>query len=169
VLYPDLLHLPDQQGLAALLAAYARCRQMVFGLYRMPADAAAGLLHGPSARALLDDPGPGDDAGRGPPGPLRLAGILPPTAPPAPGEVRTTFGYIHTAACTAALSRAARPAEGQSLDDRRYLDALNLLCAAGQLFGVMLPGEVLDLGIVPGYLDAARRFATGEAALRGLA
>ena len=46
--------------------------------------------------------------------------------------------------------------------------ALARLAAAGGLYGVLLPGEVVDLGSLPGYLDAVRRFLDHRAALRGL-
>ncbi len=178
VLYPDLVYLPDQRGLVALLGAHARCGEMVFGLYQAPTDEAARARRGPSARAILAGEAERGEAARDGAddraGPRRIVKVEAPAGPPTAREVRTTFGYIHTEACTEALERACRPESGAAgvktnapLDDRRYLDALNWLASAGTLYGVMLPGEVLDLGVAPGYLDAARRFAAGEAHLRG--
>jgi UTP-glucose-1-phosphate uridylyltransferase len=157
VLFPDLIHLPDQRALVQLLRAHEACRGTVYGLY---VCGETPPLHGPSTRVITEgEPQPGR--------PCRILRVEPGGGPPRPGEVRTTFGTLHTPAFSAALDRAARSPAGP-LDDRRLLAALNLLAAAGELYGVVLTGEILDLGILPGYLDAARRFAGGEAGLRGM-
>jgi UTP--glucose-1-phosphate uridylyltransferase len=159
ILYPDLVHLPDQRGLRTLQAAYAACGRAVYGLYEA---GGTGGRHGPSARVRV----------AGPDGPLRpgevrrIEQVAPPGAPGEPG-LRTTFGTIHTRELSEVLERSARPAPGLPLSDGMLIEALNALCARGGLYGVMMPGEVLDLGHPAGYLDAARRFASGEARLRG--
>lgn len=161
ILYPDLVHLPDQRGLRTLQAAHAACGRAVYGLYEAGSN---GGRHGPSARVRV--------AGPRPDGPLlpgevcRIERVAPAGAPGEPG-LRTTFGTIHTRELSEVLDRAARPAPGLPLSDGMLIEALNALCAQGGLYGVMMPGEVVDLGHPAGYLDAARRFAGGEARLRG--
>lgn len=157
VLFPDLVQLPEQRALATLLAAHAACGEAIFGLYYPDA-----VRHGPSVRVELDGggrPAPTEIAV-----PRRIAGVLPPR--PGEAELRTTFGFVHTERMQEALDHVAR-VNGR-LDDGRYPGALDRLARAGGLYGVLLDGEIVDLGVVPGYLDAARRFAAGEARLRGL-
>jgi hypothetical protein len=100
--------------------------------------------------------------------PRRIAELEAPEGSPERGALRTTFGYVHTAAYSEALALVARPGPDEPLDDARNLDALGRLAQAGKLYGTFLPGEVIDLGVAPGYLDAVRRFATGEATWREL-
>ncbi len=162
VLFPDLIHLPDQRALGLLLAAHAETGGTVFGLFD-PAQAPAGR-HGPSAQVLVEggDPAPGEVR--------RISRVAPPpgVSGPLPHALRTTFGTIHTPAYSEVLDRLARPGPGALLADTGMIAALDALAAQGDLFGVLLPGEVIDIGHAAGYLDAARRFATGEARWRGL-
>ena len=86
----------------------------------------------------------------------------------AAGEILTTFGQIHTPSLGAAIAAHCRPSVEGPLQDARFVMALDALAAAGGLFGVLLSGEVLDLGSLPGYLAASGRFLSGTARLRGL-
>lgn len=182
VLYPDLLHLPDQRALAALLRAHAACgaEATVFAVH----DAGRpGLRHGSAARVELDLTGLGASPGAPsavdpaaqaallralrPGTPLPIRRLVSTSGPAQPGELRTTFGEVQGAALGRLLHQEGRGADGR-LDDRAYFTILNRLAQAGQLFGTVLPGEVLDLGTAAGYRDAARRFGAGEATLREL-
>lgn len=173
VLYPDLLHLPDQRALSLLLRAHAACgpQATVFAIH----DAGRpGLRHGSAARVELDlDLGdPRDAAARWsaltPGVPLPIRRLVPQSAPAAPGELRTTFGEVQGVALGRLLHSQGRLPNGR-LDDSAYYTLLNRLAQQGLLFGTVLPGEVLDLGTAAGYRDAARRFGAGEASLRELA
>ncbi len=170
VLFPDLVHLPDQTGLRALLAAHARSGgETIFGLH--DAGAAAPGLHGPSAGVVLsldEDSDTDLDHPFAPLVPRKIAELEAPGAAPRSGDVRTTFGFIHTAAYSEALGLLARPEPDAPLDDSKNLEALGRLADQGKLFGTFLPGEVVDLGVAPGYLEAVRRFAAGTAAWRDL-
>ncbi|HEV8321551.1 MAG TPA: sugar phosphate nucleotidyltransferase [Myxococcota bacterium] len=169
VLFPDLVHLPDQRALLTLLQAHDACHETVFGL--CDAGAATPGRMGASARVDLLEEEDHDTLNDRPPDPgvpRRIAAVYSGDTPPAPGELRTTFGLVETAAYIEALALVARPGEGSPLDDDRYLDALNRLAGEGRLYGTMLPGEVLDLGVPAGYQDAVRRFALGEARWRDL-
>jgi UTP-glucose-1-phosphate uridylyltransferase len=165
VLFPDLVHLPDQTALKRLVAAHAACGAAVFGLrLAVPGEAtisaAAVRLHEP-----LTSPGEllaAQKSGR----PLRIASVGPATF--AAGELLTTFGQIHTDALGEAIEARCRPAATSPLEDRHFLAALDDLARTGGLYGVLLAGEILDLGTLPGYLDAATRFISGTARLRGL-
>jgi UTP--glucose-1-phosphate uridylyltransferase len=152
ILFPDLVQLPDQRGLVALLEAHAATGQTVYGLH----DAPSGGRHGPTACVRI--------AGRAS-GAVRVVSVEAPSGPPARGEIRTTFAAVHTAEFVHLLDEVARPIAGGPLDDRQLVGALDRLAGAGRLSGVFLPGEVLDLGVPAGYLDAAARFATGRARL----
>ena len=162
VVYPDYVHLPDQRGVSAVLTAYAECQHPVFAVYL--AGQAVDGRHGASVVATLA-PGERLEVGRA----TRFSGVSAPghpTRPPAPGEVRTAFAVVQDARYDALLERIAR--RGATYDDTALTGVLDTLAREGQLSGTLLPGELLDLGVAPGYLDAARRFATGEARLRDL-
>ena len=153
VLFPDQLHLPDQRGLAALVRAHAACGETVFALV----DGATLAADASSAVADLA-PGASGDA-------LVLRGVRRAARSPR-AELCTVFAGIHAPAYVEAVERIARV--GEVLVDSRHLDALGHLAQGGRLFGHALTGEILDLGNPTQYGEAARRFATGEAAFRGL-
>ncbi len=165
VLFPDLVHVPDQSALRQLCSAQAQCGAALFGLHvagptqKLALTAAVTLhepLQTPQALALAQQ------SGR----PLRIAKIGPATG--AAFEILTTFGQIQTPAFEAGVYARCRPSLHEPLSDALFLSALNDLAAAGELYGVLLTGEVLDLGTLPGYQDAATRFLSGRATLRGL-
>lgn len=166
VLYPDLVCLPDQRGLATLVAAQeqeqASAEATVFAVH----DAGApGLRHGAAARVELHA---GVELAAQTTGVLLpIRSLAPASGPAAPGELRTTFAEIQGLALARALDREGRGADGK-LVDAVYLQILNRMAEAGLLYGTLLPGEVLDLGTAAGYRDAARRFCAGEASLREL-
>jgi UTP--glucose-1-phosphate uridylyltransferase len=167
VLFPDLVHLPDQTALVRLVAAYERCGAALFGLRLFsPASSCA-----PTTAVKLDEPlqtAAQLDEARASGRPLRIRGIGP--ARGVPGELLTTFGQLHSPALQALIEVHCRPAGDPSrpLDDGKLLLALGELAARGGLYGVLLDGEILDVGNLPGYLDAAGRFLRGAARLRGL-
>lgn len=154
VLFPDLLHLPDQTALKHLLAAHAEVGEALFGLRQVR----AGDLATPTAAVRVTEL-PGKQA-------LRVVELGRPTG--APGELLTTFGQLQTPALGRAIERCCRRQAGATLDDSGLLAALNELARAGELYGALLPGEVLDLGTLPSYLDASRRFLSGAGRLREL-
>lgn len=166
VLFPDLVHLPDQTALSQLAVAHAQCGAALFGLR----EVAPNSLCAPTAAVRLAEPLTPSErleakkSGR----PLRLTGIT--TATGAPGELLTTFGQLHTPQMNAAIEAHCRPGGDRSrpLDDGKLLAALDDLASQGGLYGVLLDGEVVDTGTLPGYLDAAGRFLRGAARLRGL-
>jgi UTP-glucose-1-phosphate uridylyltransferase len=166
VLFPDLVHLPDQTALARLYAAHEACGAAVFGL-RL-ATGADQL--GATAAVRLEQPlGPADlEAARASGRPLRIREVGPKLG--VPDELCTTFAQIQSPAMTRAIEARCRTGStsGAPLDDSQLVPALNELSAGGALYGVLLPGEIIDLGNMPGYLDAARRFLSGTARLRGL-
>jgi UTP--glucose-1-phosphate uridylyltransferase len=149
VLFPDLIQLPDQRGLRSLLAAHAASGESVYGVRE--ASRAAAARHGPSARVVLAQESP-----------LRITQVAAPADSVAPGEWRTTFAAIHTRSLRDALDAGARGADG-TLDDARLVRVLDELARAGRLYGASVDGEVMDVGLLSGYLDAARRFAAGAA------
>ena len=160
MLFPDLVHLPDQTALARLVAAHAQVDKALFGLR----FAAPGDLATPTAAVRLAEDL--DPHAALPDRPLRIAEVRRATG--AAGELLTTFGQIQTAAMGQAIEACCRRPGGTQLDDGGLLEALNRLAAAGELHGLLLPGAVLDLGTLPGYLDASRRFLSGAAHLREL-
>lgn len=160
VLFPDLVHLPDQTALARLVAAHAQVDKALFGLR----FAAPGDLATPTAAVRLAEDL--DPHAAPPDRPLRIAEVRRATG--AAGELLTTFGQIQTAAMGQAIEACCRRPGEALLDDGGLLVALNRLAAAGELYGLLLPGAVLDLGTLPGYLDASRRFLSGAAHLREL-
>jgi UTP--glucose-1-phosphate uridylyltransferase len=154
VLFPDLVHLPSQDALGSLVRAHEECGETVFGIY----DASrATAPMGPTARVVLDG-NAAPEPGRA----RRIVGVEAPRTTVEPEEWRTTFAAIHTAALTAALDADGRR-DDSTLDDARLVEVLDRLARAGRLYGAALPGEVIDIGSAAGYLDGARRFATGEA------
>jgi UTP-glucose-1-phosphate uridylyltransferase len=162
VLFPDLVHLPDQTALRCLVRAYSSCGAALFGL-RVTTE---GELFGRTAAVELAEPllSPAAFAeARASGRPLRITAVRP--ASGAPGEIVTTFAQIETPAFAAAVEAHCRTSAGL-LDDRGLLRALGALAEAGALYGVLLPGEIIDLGTLPGYLAAARRFFGGDARLR---
>lgn len=166
VLFPDLVHLPDQTALSRLVSAHALCGAALFGLR----EAAPGSLCAPTAAVRLFEPltpsqiAEARKTGR----PLRLAAVG--RASGAAGELLTTFGQLHTPQLNAAIEAHCRPGGDPSrpLDDGKLLAALADLASQGGLYGALLDGEILDVGTLPGYLDAAGRFLRGAARLRGL-
>jgi UTP--glucose-1-phosphate uridylyltransferase len=159
VLFPDLIHLPDQTGLAELQAAHAACGEAVIGL-RVTSPAAPGNT------AAVTVPEGYSAALRQPGAPLPICAVGP--ARGAPGELLTTLGQIHTTALGDAIEACCRPHRDGPLADGGFLNALDRLARAGKLYGTVLSGEVIDLGSLPGYLDAVARFATGARTFRGL-
>ena len=142
VLFPDYLHLPDQRALATLLAA----------LDGLPPEASAyplvrrgpqhaGLL-GPTASVITEGSGAW----------LRIASV---GAAQARG-LHTVFAELR------GTEHSRRLAGG----DEGIGSLLQGLARDGLLYGVELPGEVLDIGIPGGHADAVARFADGRAAWR---
>lgn len=165
VVFPDLIHLPDQTALARLFAAHAACGQAVIGLRAPPPGAFPGNAVAVELPAEYASPAAREHAAAtGAPLPIRAVG----PQRGVPGELLTTFGQIQTAALDAAIEDCCRRHPAAPLADDGLLAALARLAAAGGLYGVLLPGEVVDLGSLPGYLDAVRRFLDHRAALRGL-
>jgi UTP-glucose-1-phosphate uridylyltransferase len=165
VVFPDLIHLPDQTALARLFAAHAACGQAVIGLRAAPAGALPGNAVAVELPPEYTSPAAREHAAAtGAPLPIRAVG----PRRGVPGELLTTFGQIQTAAFDAAIESCCRRHPAGPLADDGLLAALAQLAAAGGLYGVLLPGEVVDLGSLPGYLEAVRRFLDHRAALRGL-
>jgi len=165
VVFPDLIHLPDQTALARLFAAHAVCGQAVIGLRAAPADAFPGNAVAVELPPEYMSPAALEHAtATGAPLPIRAVGLR----RGVPGELLTTFGQLQTAAFDAAIESCCRRHPAGPLADDGLLAALAQLAAAGGLYGVLLPGEVVDLGSLPGYLEAVRRFLDHRAALRGL-
>jgi UTP-glucose-1-phosphate uridylyltransferase len=163
VLFPDLLHLPDQTALRTLQAAYAQTGKAVFGLRR------AGSVGSQGSTLAVQLAPPYADL---PPAALPAATALPIVSlHPSrgePDEILTTFGQIQTPAWDAALDRCCRDAGTGTLRDAGFLRALNTLAAAGELCGTLLPGDVLDLGSLAGYAAAVRHFSVANRRLRGV-
>lgn len=165
VVFPDLIHLPDQTALARLFAAHAACGQAVIGLRapdpKSPTGNTAAVTLGPeyasiSARQRAEATGT----------PLPIWGVGP--ARGTPGELLTTFGQIHTRAMDDAIAACCRPRPDVPLADGGLVHALNRMAQNGQLYGVLLPGEVVDVGSLAGYLDASGRFLSRRATFRDL-
>jgi UTP-glucose-1-phosphate uridylyltransferase len=164
VLFPDLVQLPDQTALVRLVAGYAECRQALFGLRRAvenepPTSTVAVQLEAKLSEGELDSA-----LRRGQP--LRIVALGP--ARGVAGELLTTFGQIQSPAMSAAIEAHCRRQPGAPLEDRYLAAALASLATSGGLYGVLIPGEIIDLGSLPSYLAASRRFLDGGAKLRGL-
>ncbi|MBI5516157.1 MAG: hypothetical protein HY909_20400 [Deltaproteobacteria bacterium] len=157
VLYPDFVHLPRQCGMSQVLSAWDEVRCTTFGLYTWEPGVSGRF--GPSVSVE-----PERGACLAPGVATRLVGLRAPGGPLAPGELRTAFAVVQDARYDEALARAA--ALGHA-GDHALLPALQALAEGGHLAGTLLGGELLDLGVAPGYLDAARRFAAGEACFEG--
>ncbi len=154
VLYPDLVSLPSQRGLAALLAGWrASGAEAAIGVYRVGSVEEASR-RGASARVRWRGGAPAREGEA-----AALAGLE--AAPLAPGAWHTTLAEVRGASFDAALHEV--PGEG----DGRVLGAWCGLGAAGLAAGVALPGVVLDLGVLAGYDDAVGRFERGVGAWRG--
>jgi len=165
VVFPDLIHLPDQTALARLFAAHAACGQAVIGLRTPPPGAFPGNAVAVELPPEYASPAAREQAmATGAPLPIRAVG----PRRGVPGELLTTFGQIQTGALDAAIEACCRRHPGAPLADEGLVAALARLAGQGGLYGVLLPGEVVDLGSLPGYLDAVRRFLDHRAALRGL-
>ncbi|HNN90807.1 MAG TPA: NTP transferase domain-containing protein [Pseudomonadota bacterium] len=163
VLFPDLLHLPDQTALAGLVAAYQQTGQAVFGLRRAEPAGPQGSTLAVQLAPPFDELAPAAI----PTGtPLPIRALRPSTGQP--NELLTTFGQIQTPAWDAALARFCRDAATGTLRDGGFLAALNALASDGGLCGTLLPGTVLDLGSLPGYAAAVHHFSVAGARLRRL-
>lgn len=163
VLFPDLLHLPDQTALGGLVAAYQQTGQAVFGLRRAEPVGPQGS----TLAVQLATPFDGLAPAAIPMGtPLPIRALRPSTGQP--DELLTTFGQIQTPAWDAALARFCRDSATGTLRDGGFLAALNALASDGGLCGTLLPGAVLDLGSLPGYAAAVHHFSVAGARLRGL-
>lgn len=165
VVFPDLIHLPDQTALARLFAAHAACGQAVIGLRCADPKATVGntvaVTLAPeyaSASAMQRAEATGT--------PLPIWSVGPPRG--TPGELLTTFGQIHTKAFDDAIAACCRPRPDVPLADGGMMHALHRLARQGLLFGVLIPGEVIDVGSLGGYLEAAERFLSRRATFRGL-
>ncbi len=151
VLYPDYLHLPDQRALSQLALHAPEGDAVVFGLTEVTEASAA--RSGLTARAITAPLA----------GPLRRIVALEATGALEPGAVHTTFAELRGPCYAAALDRTLH---GASPRDGVHLEVLGELARRGLLFGVMLDGDILDLGVMAGYEDAARRFEAGAARWR---
>jgi UTP--glucose-1-phosphate uridylyltransferase len=163
VLFPDLLHLPDQTALCHVALAHRQTGAAVFGLRRAqpedpPGSTLAVRLGGPCA-AILSRDLPGSV-------PLPIVELGP--ASGLADELVTTFGQVQTPAWSAALDRHCRRDGSGPLSDAGFLAALNDLAGRGGLYGTLLPGELVDLGTRAGYRGAVRRFSVATARLRGV-
>jgi UTP-glucose-1-phosphate uridylyltransferase len=147
VLYPDYIQLPEQRGLAALVQGWAAMGgDSAYGLVRGNADRAARL--GRTVRVETVEWGGGRH---------RITRVLP-AARPEPGTLHCTFAEIRGPAFQAAVANAG--------DDAALLPALERLVAAEDLFGVELPGEILDLGRMEGVRHARAAFAAARGGWR---
>ena len=136
VLFPDFVHLPDQTALRTLLVAAEAvpAEASVYGIVRRAAAHAVRM--GPAAHVS----GVGD-------GLVQIARV----GPAQPTGLHTTFAELRGTA------HSRRLAGG----DDGITDLLQGLADDGLLYGVELPGTILDIGIPAGYADAAQRFAHG--------
>ena len=164
VLFPDLIHLPDQTALTTLAAAHFQTGLTTFGVRVCqagdpPVSTLAVRLDGLPAGLSAGD----QDRLRGPA--LPIAEVLPATF--APGEIVLTFGQINTPTLDATLRRLAK-AQAQPMHDGLLPLALSALAKQGALSGVIVPGRIVDVGTLAGYRAACALFASGQAALRGL-
>jgi len=173
VLFPDLVHLPDQTALRRLTAAHAACGAAVFGLRTVERTETLGSTAVVCLQEPLLTPSALAEA-RASGRPLRIVDVRAKEQCESGfpdgtrGELVTTFGQIQTPAFAQAVQARCRVAPSAPLADAHLLPALRDLASKGELYGVLLPGEILDLGTMPGYLHAATRFLTGTARLRGL-
>lgn len=144
VLYPDIVHLPDQTALSALLEARGtRPEATWFALVRRRADNQHRL--GPSACVEVVPTGGGRH---------RITSVA-----AGEGLWHTTFAEIRGPAHQALL-------DAGPLEDTRVLPILQALAERDLLYGLEVPGDFLDLGIRTGFDDATHRFATRAARWR---
>ena len=143
---PDWVHLPDQSGLRQLLEAAQTAEGSWFGLFSRTPERAARM--GVTGRVELSGEATAAGARR-----HRIAKLLPGAADSV-GALHTGFGEVHGPPWIEAVARGP-------LADRRTLELLNGLAADGLLHGVEIDGQLLDLGVAPGYADAKRRFGVG--------
>ncbi len=161
VLFPDLLHLPDQTALSHLCLAHRQAGQAVFGLRRaQPDDRPGSRLAVRLAAPFCDLPAADLPLST----PLPIVELQP--ACGHPDELLTTFGQVQTPAWNQALDRHCRDADTGTLQDAGLLAALNALAAEGGLCGTLLPGQILDLGTLSGYAAAVQRFSVASSRLR---
>ncbi|MBL9005393.1 MAG: NTP transferase domain-containing protein [Myxococcales bacterium] len=163
VLFPDLLHLPDQTALTHLVAAHQKTGAAVFGLRRARRDDRPG-----STLSVRLGPPWADAAKEQIPlsTPLPIVALAP--AQGRPDELLTTFGQVQTPAWNAALHRHCRSDDRAALCDAGFLAALNDLAQRGGLYGTLLAGDIVDLGTLAGYGEVVRRFSVASAHLRGV-
>lgn len=142
VLFPDFVHLPDQTALRTILERSAELppEATVYGLLDKTPASATRL--GPSAAVQGESRG----------GVVQIERV---------GSA-TTVGP-HT--CFAELRGTEHSRRLQGGDDG-IAALLQGLADDGLLFGVPLPGDVLDVGIPAGYADAVARFEDARAAWR---
>lgn len=145
VVFPDFVHLPDQTGLTRLLIAAADLppEATVYSIHRRTRERVARM--GGSARV------DGDFSGA-------VGAIDSVASGPAPAHPWHT-GLVELRGTTFAPRAAGR-------SDGSVLDLLRELAAHGELFGVPLVGELLDVGIPDGFVDATERFGREEAQWR---
>ncbi len=144
VLYPDIIHLPDQTALSALMAAHAtRPEATWFALVRRTPE----NTHRLGASACVEVAPLGGGRHR-----ITAVGA-------GEGAWHTTFAEIRGPAHQALL-------DAGPLDDTRVLPVLASLAERGLLYGLEVPGGFLDLGIRAGFDDAIQRFAAGGARWR---
>ncbi|GEM_PF-2396472 len=146
VVYPDMLHLPDQRGLARLVRAADGTGGTWYGLVRRTPERAARM--GRSARVETTPLGDGLH---------RVTAVY--ATPGPPGALHTVLAELRCAREEELL--LARRREG----DAGLLPVLARLAAEGLLYGAELH-DVLDAGIPAGYLDAKARFDEGRARWR---
>lgn len=161
VLFPDLLHLPDQTALSHLCSAHRQTGRAVFGLRRaQPDDRPGSTLAVRLAAPFCDLPTADLPLST----PLPIVALQP--ASGHPQELLTTFGQVQTPAWNQALDRHCRDADTGTLQDAGFLSALNALASEAGLFGILIPGQILDLGTLSGYAAAVQRFSVASSRLR---
>jgi plasmid stabilization system protein ParE len=150
VVYPDMLHLPDQRGLqqVARAAAAHDVDGTWYALVRRTPERAARM--GRSARVETLPLGDGRH---------RVTAVHG-TLAHEPGALHTVLLELRCPREEALL--AARRADG----DGALLPVLKQLAEEGLLFGLEPTGDVLDAGIPSGYTDASERFERGRARWR---
>ena len=142
VLFPDYVHLPDQRALAVFLEHVTDLppEASAYPLLRRGPQDAERL--GPTASVVADSHG----------GLLRIGSV---------GAARPTG--LHTVFAELRGTEHSRRLAG---GDEGIGALLEGLARDGLLFGVELPGQVLDIGVPGGHADAVARFADGRARWR---
>ena len=139
VLYPDLIHRAGQRGLGMINRAQ-RGAGTAFGLVQITETSRQRL--GRTAQVEIE---PLED------GTVVIRKLR--AAPLTPGSWHTTLAEVRGPRHQALI-------EAGPIEDRRTLDILQTLADEGLLTGVDV-GDVLDLGIPAGYLDATTRLQAG--------